>query len=106
MHPALEEGEWAIAVRGRSLRRGDVVVVEHPGRPGFELVKRVVALGGDRAPDGKALPVGRIWVEGDASDASTDSRDFGPVDAASVTGIVVLVYHPARRARRVARGPR
>src|SRR5262245_52176221 len=51
MLPTLEPGDWALAV-DTPVRVGDVVVVEHPRRPGFELVKRVTAMPGDTAPDG------------------------------------------------------
>jgi signal peptidase I len=101
MRPALEPNEWAIAVRARTPRRGDVVVLEHPERPGLELVKRVTAIAGDAMPAGRALDPGTLWIEGDASDASTDSRSFGPVRLEAVRGRVVTVYHPWRRARRV-----
>jgi len=101
MRPALEPGEWAIAVRVRTPRRGHVVVLEHPERAGFELVKRVIAIVRDVMPDGRTLDTGTFWVEGDASDASTDSRAFGPVRLEAVRGRVVAVYHPWRRARRV-----
>jgi signal peptidase I len=101
MRPTLEPGEWAVAVRSRSPRRGDVVVLEHPERPGVELVKRVVAAPGDHAPDGAPMGDDACWVEGDDPDASSDSRTFGAVPAGSVRGRVVAVYHPWRRARLV-----
>lgn len=103
MRPTLEPGEWAVAIRTRSPRRGDIVVLEHPDRVGLELVKRVVAVAGDLAPDGRVVRDGGIWVEGVARDASTDSRSFGAVDPATVTARVVAVYHPPRRARVVRR---
>jgi nickel-type superoxide dismutase maturation protease len=99
MRPALEPGEWALAVVAASYRRGDVVVLEHPERPGFELVKRVIAVPGDLAPDGRVLDADRFWLEGDAADASTDSRTFGAVGRASLVGRVRLVYHPFERRR-------
>jgi type IV secretory pathway protease TraF len=99
MHPALEPGDWALAVAARTLRRGAVVVVEHPGRPGFEMVKRVVAVPGDLAPDGRTLGADELWVEGDAADGSTDSREFGPVGRGFVRGVVRLVYWPPGRRR-------
>src|SRR6266498_2586213 len=37
MAPTLVPGDWALAVTPGRLRRWDVVVVEHPSRPGFEL---------------------------------------------------------------------
>ncbi|MEX2421084.1 MAG: S26 family signal peptidase, partial [Actinomycetota bacterium] len=49
MRPTLEPGDWALGVAAgrRGLRRGDVVVLEHPERPGFEVVKRIRGIAGD-----------------------------------------------------------
>lgn len=104
MRPALEPGDWALAVPTSTYRRGDVVVLGHPEREGFELVKRVVAVAGDVAPDGRVLGTDELWVEGDA-DASTDSRAFGPVNRASCVGRLRLVYYPFERRRLVGRTP-
>jgi nickel-type superoxide dismutase maturation protease len=101
MRPTLEPGEWVLAVAASRFRRGDVVVLEHPVRPGFELVKRIVAVPGDLGPDGHVLDADAFWVEGDAPDASTDSRSFGPVPRGSLLGTVRVVYHPFERRRRV-----
>jgi signal peptidase I len=96
MRPTLEPGDWALAVRTRRVRRGDVVVVDHPERPGFELVKRVVHTPGDPAPDGLRL-IHRVWVEGDDPHGSTDSRGFGGVPVRLVKGRVVVVWWPPGR---------
>jgi nickel-type superoxide dismutase maturation protease len=96
MRPMLEPGDWALAVRVRRVRRGDVVVIEHPERPGFELVKRVVHVPGDVAPDGSEL-VDEVWIEGDAPEASSDSRRFGPVPLVLVRGTVRFVWWPLAR---------
>jgi nickel-type superoxide dismutase maturation protease len=98
MLPTLEPGDWALAVRLRRVRRGDVVVVEHPERPGFELVKRVVHVPGDVAPDGLEL-VDEIWIEGDEPESSSDSRRFGPVAVERVRARVRWVWWPLGRAR-------
>jgi signal peptidase I len=98
MRPTLEPGDWAIAVRARRLRRGDVVIVEHPDRVGFELVKRVTHLPGDVAPDGLGL-VDLVWVEGDDPEGSSDSRTFGPLLPGLVRGRVLLVWWPPGRIR-------
>ncbi|MFL5766649.1 MAG: S26 family signal peptidase [Actinomycetota bacterium] len=92
MEPTLHDGEWAVAFRKPPLV-GRVVVVEHPERPGFELVKRVAGAPGD-AIGGRRLSAGEWWVEGDRAEASTDSRSFGPVPRSSIRGAVVLVYAP------------
>ena len=92
MEPSFADGEWAVALR-RRLRVGDVVVLEHPERSGFELVKRVVGAPGD-AVRGRRLDSNQWWVEGDRADASTDSRTFGPVSRSSIRGTIALVYAP------------
>lgn len=103
MSPSLEPRDWAIAISSSDIRRGDVVVLEHPRRPGFEIVKRIVALPGDIAPDGS--PLGdEVWVQGDRPDGSTDSRSFGPVPLDLVRARVALVWWPPRRAGRLRSG--
>ena len=72
----------------RPVRAGDVVVVEHPERPGFELVKRVVAVPGDAAPDGRMLGADEYWVEGDAGGARPTAARSDP-SGGHVKGTVV-----------------
>jgi signal peptidase I len=100
MLPTLEPGDWALAVV-KPVGAGDVVVVEHPERPGFELVKRVAGVPGDTMPDGRVLGPDEYWVEGDEGGRSSDSRAFGPVRRADVRGTVVYVLWPHRRRGRV-----
>ena len=92
MAPTLQPGDFLVAVRAKRPRPGSFLVVEHPGRPGFELVKRLdLVLGAEGArPDG-------YWVVGDASDRSTDSRTFGPVPGSAIRGVVVARYWPPSR---------
>ena len=99
MAPTLLPGDWALAVRSRRLLCGYVVVIEHPGRPGLEMVKRIAAGPGEPAPDGRVLADDQWWVEGDAPRASTDSREFGPVASAHVKAVVRLIYWPRARRR-------
>lgn len=92
-------GWGAVLVRGSSMRPtfaglrrlvfvrwgarpsiGDVVVLEHPARPGLRLVKRVTDLGADG-----------WWVESDAGAAGavrSDSWLFGAVADAHILGVV------------------
>ncbi len=92
MHPTLREGDRlvvVVAVWGRCrLAPGDVVALRDPREPWRVLVKRVAAV--DRAAD-------VLEVRGDAPDASTDSRTFGPVPMTSVVGRVVYRYGPPGR---------
>jgi hypothetical protein len=97
MAPALEPGDWALTTPARRVRVGDVVVVEHPGRPGFQMVKRIVAGPGDRLPGGHDLGAGAWWVQGENEAESTDSRQFGPVRREHILARVRLVYWPPPR---------
>jgi signal peptidase I len=100
MVPTLLPGDWALAVSGRRIRTGDVVVVEHPGRPGYEMAKRLTALPGESVGE-RVLGDDEYWVEGDREDASSDSRHFGPVRAEHLKARVLLVYWPKERRRRI-----
>ena len=104
MVPTLVPGDWALVVAPRRFARGDVVVVEHAERPGYEMVKRLAGVPGDRVADragGRTLGAGEFWVEGDHEPASTDSRAFGPVRADALKAKVLLVYWPPERRRRI-----
>lgn len=100
MAPTLAPGDWALAATPARYARGDVVVVEHPDLPGYEMVKRLVGLPGDRVAD-RMLGDDELWIEGDYAPASTDSRQFGPVRAGALKAEVLLVYWPPERRRRV-----
>ncbi len=100
MAPTLAPGDWALAAVPRAFHRGDVVVVEHPGRPGYEMVKRLTGVPGDTVGARTLGPDG-YWVEGDHEPASTDSRHFGPVRAEALRGKVLFVYGPGDRRRLV-----
>ncbi len=72
MTPTLAVGDRIfvdrVSYRLRAPARGEVVVFDHPRQHGTDLVKRVVAVGGDRV-EGKD---GTVWVNGRASGASSD----------------------------------
>jgi nickel-type superoxide dismutase maturation protease len=101
MAPTLAPGDWAMAVPLRRPHVGDVVVVEHPGRPGYEMVKRIRGAPGDRIGD-RTLGADEWWVEGDFAVASTDSRQFGSVSRDELKAKVALIYWPSHRRRRLS----
>jgi signal peptidase I len=100
MAPMLAPGDWALVASPSRYSRRDVVVVEHPGRPGYEMVKRIVGVPGDTLGE-RTLGDDEYWVEGDHEAASTDSRQFGPVRGEHLKARVLVVYWPRDRRRRV-----
>ena len=103
--------------------RFDVVLIEHPHRPGLLEVKRLVGLPGEEVALGAAglmvngvhtaqpiasmpedyarewrLGAGQYVVLGDNRAQSTDSRDFGAVERKQIKGRVMLsnVTHQRR----------
>jgi nickel-type superoxide dismutase maturation protease len=94
MLPTLAAGDWLVVRRlagGHQVKAAQIVLVEHPARPGLLLVKRAVR----RTQQG-------WWVEGDNPAASEDSRSFGAVPDPLVIGRVLARYHPSARLLRTA----
>jgi len=114
MEPTLCHGDRVLADRTRvgDIRVGDVVVLE-PGRPrpvravrnsrpstvepAYWMIKRVVAVPGDRVPPGSmsarhatpnaVVPHGLLVVAGDNGPASSDSRQLGYFHIEHVLGV-------------------
>jgi nickel-type superoxide dismutase maturation protease len=86
MTPALSPGERVVVNKAAywfsKPKPGDVVVVRDPREPARLLIKRI-----DRAADGEGY---RVF--GDNSEASTDSRAFGPVRRDQILGKVWFRY--------------
>jgi nickel-type superoxide dismutase maturation protease len=73
MLPSLAAGKIVVATRMfRKLRPGDVVIVQHDG---VEKIKRVIT-----------LKLDKIYILGDNSAQSTDSRHFGWLHKSAVQG--------------------
>jgi signal peptidase I len=104
MAPALLPGDRVLVMRRwatRRLKRGDVVVARVSLPPGERLlIKRIGALGGDRAvsQDKELILSDReVFLVGDHREASFDSRQYG---AFLLDGVIGRSIHhfPARRA--------
>lgn len=86
MTPTLLAGDRLLAVRARHPRSGWLVAVADPREPQRLLVKKVAA-----------VEVGGIRLVGENVAASTDSRHFGLVEPATLSGRVVYRYWPPER---------
>lgn len=78
MLPRYLHGHIVIFLKYRAPRVGDVILLQHRGR---EMIKRVGAVKGND-----------MLVFGDNSAASTDSREFGAVDAGQIRAIAVCSF--------------
>jgi signal peptidase I len=123
MEPAFRPGDLVVASRLRDPATGTPVVVEHPNRAGFWLLKRIVAGPGDAVeiadgvvtvngvtlrepwtseptpgpPVALDVPGGRIFVLSDARTRTlADSRTFGPVDAGAAYRVRFTYWPPSR----------
>ncbi|MFT4532620.1 MAG: phage repressor protein C with HTH and peptisase S24 domain [Candidatus Saccharimonadales bacterium] len=74
MNPTLKDGQLIVCHRVRKFIVGQVVVAFMNGR---EVVKRITKVDG-----------GRIFLEGDNKDNSTDSRTHGSVVDSKIEGVV------------------
>ena len=96
MAPALKPGD-RLLVESRSFERrqprpGEIVLAADPRDGQRELIKRVAAVD-DAAAEAQ--------LEGDAAEASTDSRTFGAVPLASIRWRAAFRYWPLGRAGRL-----
>ncbi|MFZ5825331.1 MAG: signal peptidase I [Bacillota bacterium] len=129
MFPTLHHGDRLlvnkIGYRLGEPKPGDVVVVEDPANPRRQLIKRVIAVGGETVEvrnhavfiDGKPLeedfvhpfsvhfrdvkpvevPEGYVYVMGDNRGGSLDSRTLGPVQVSKVEGKAFFLFWPVSR---------
>jgi len=94
---------------------GDVIVLEALDREGT-VCKRVIGLPGDivllmSMYEGNrshmvVVPDGHVWIEGDNSLLSRDSRMYGPVPAALIRGKVLMRIWPPSKMTLIERSPR
>ncbi|CAA7035043.1 unnamed protein product [Microthlaspi erraticum] len=103
LHPS---GNILLAERiSEKLSRGDIVVFQSPEDPNKTPIKRVIGIEGDcisfvLAPGNKdqsktiVVPKGHVWVQGDYTHNSRDSRMFGPIPYALVQGKVLWKVWP------------
>ena len=81
MEPTLCDGDFILLNSKSQVKVGSVVVATHP-HSGTEIVKRVQSIG----------PTG-IWLLSDNPEEGSDSRRFGAVNKASLSGVVSLILN-------------
>lgn len=97
MEPALRADDRLLCRRRAPASLGAIVVREvrpQHGAPQY-LVKRLVALAGDRR-DGVVIRPGFCWLEGDNAAASTDSRTLGPVPRTELIAVGIAQLRGGR----------
>ncbi len=111
------EDSWYELLRGlwgqhfaSGLQHGDVIILHHPAKEAT-ICKRIIGMPGDiivRTGDGESggggceetshriVPPGHLWIEGDNTRNSLDSRSYGTVPASLVIGKVICRLWPLR----------
>ena len=90
------------------LQHGDVIILHHPSKEAT-ICKRIIGMPGDvivrtdggdddahGIPHHRVVPPGHLWVEGDNTFNSLDSRAYGTVPASLVIGKVICRLWPLR----------
>ncbi len=114
MLPTLQQREivavWPTAFWFGAPKSGDLIVFEHRGRT---LVKRIAGSAGDTVvkgprgyrigtadePGAHPLSEAEVFVTGDNSEHSLDSRALGPISTQALKGRVLVVIWPFTRMR-------
>lgn len=106
MEPTLESNNILltehITPKMERLRIGDIVIAKSPSNPNLNICKRVKGLPGDKIKQSFPrkhvyVPRGHVWLEGDNSSNSADSRAYGPVPLGLVRSRVVCRVWPANK---------
>lgn len=83
MRPTLRSGQLVLAVRRSDYQVGDVVVAHTQGH---DVIKRI-----------EKLDENHVWLAGDNSEESVDSRHYGPLALGDVLGRVMVLGKDAQR---------
>ncbi|GBP43699.1 Mitochondrial inner membrane protease subunit 1 [Eumeta japonica] len=106
MEPTLESDHILltehITPRLQRLRRGDIVIAKSPTNPRQNICKRITGLPGDKIRTSftrrsQIVPRGHVWLEGDNSSNSADSRVFGPVPMGLIRSRAILRVWPVHK---------
>ncbi|KAK3910996.1 Mitochondrial inner membrane protease subunit 1 [Frankliniella fusca] len=103
MEPTFHTGDFIIGERRpKDVTYGNILILRSPFDPEGYLVKRLMGLPGDIKRNGLSftkVPEGHMWLEGDNSSNSRDSRSFGPVPQGLITGRALYKVWPPSEAK-------
>ncbi|KAG7188917.1 hypothetical protein KM043_008518 [Ampulex compressa] len=98
MEPTLKDRDMllveCISIKYGNFKKGDVIICKCPVNPDRYICKRVIGLAGDKVDGGIVVPVGHVWLQGDNTNNSLDSRLFGPVPLGLLRGRVFFKILP------------
>ncbi|XP_041973332.1 mitochondrial inner membrane protease subunit 1 [Aricia agestis] len=106
MEPTLETNNILITEhitpRLQRLHRGDIIIAKNPSNPHQNICKRIKGLPGDKVKGhfpgwSQVVPRGHVWLEGDNSGNSADSRTYGPVPQGLIRSRVVCRVWPLHK---------
>ncbi len=84
MLPAVKPGDYVLVngwcYKFRVPKPGEIIILKHPNSD-LVIIKRIKSVLNDK----------KLYVTGDNSSASEDSRKFGPIDSKDVIGKVILI---------------
>jgi len=89
----------------RFVKVGDIVIAKSPNDPHQKICKRVIGLSGDKVlkrthgffgeiEEVVTVPEGYVWLQGDNLGNSYDSRSYGAVPMALITGVAYFRVYP------------
>lgn len=89
--------------RWRKIVKGDIIIAKCPTNPKQYICKRVTGLPGDVVRSGfvtfNTVPRGHVWLEGDNSGNSYDSRAYGPIPQGLIKSRAIMRIWPLSDAR-------
>lgn len=106
MEPTLESKNILltehISPRFQMLKKGDIVIAISPTNPEQNICKRIKGMPGDRVnghlfKKSQVVPLGHVWLEGDNSNNSADSRIYGPVPQGLIRSRAICRVWPLER---------
>lgn len=93
MVPSLDHGDLVLVQKSLyNITKGDIIIAKSPIRPEITVCKRIIHLAHEQDPYGNKVPKNHVWIEGDNSAVSFDSRFHGPIPINLIEGRVITKF--------------